>query len=60
MSSSLIFIGIALLLVISPLLSKITKLPVVVVEILLGSIAAWLGFLDADNEVFGKLAKIGF
>ncbi len=60
MSSSLIFIGIALLLVISPLLSKITKLPVVVVEILLGSIAAWLGFLNADNEVFGKLAQIGF
>lgn len=60
MSSSIIFIGIAFLIVISPVLSKITKLPVVVVEILLGSIAVWLGFLDTNNEVFKYLAKIGF
>ncbi|WP_309498801.1 cation:proton antiporter [Sulfurovum sp.] len=60
MSSSILFIGIAFLIVISPVLSKITKLPTVVVEILLGSAAVWLGFLDTNNEVFKYLAKIGF
>jgi Kef-type K+ transport system membrane component KefB len=60
MSSSALFIGVAFLIVISPIFSKITKLPIVVVEILLGSIAVWAGFLDANNEVFKYLAKIGF
>ncbi|MDX9756019.1 MAG: cation:proton antiporter, partial [Sulfurimonas sp.] len=60
MSSSALFIGIAFLIVISPVFSKITKLPIVVVEILLGSIAVWIGFLDPNNEVFKYLSKIGF
>ena len=60
MSSSALFIGIALLIVMSPVFSKITKLPIVVVEILLGSIAVWFGFLDTNNEIFKYLAKIGF
>ncbi|MDD5400638.1 MAG: cation:proton antiporter [Sulfurimonas sp.] len=60
MSSSILFIGIAFLLVISPVFSKITKLPIVVVEILLGSLAVWFGFLDTNNEIFKYLAKIGF
>jgi Kef-type K+ transport system membrane component KefB len=60
MSSSSIFISIALLLVLSPAVSKITRLPVVVIEIILGSLVTWLGFLETDNEVFDKLAKIGF
>ncbi|MEK6658455.1 MAG: cation:proton antiporter [Campylobacterota bacterium] len=60
MSSSTLFIGIAFLLVISPVFSKITRLPIVVVEILLGSIAVWFGFLDTNNDVFKYLAKIGF
>jgi Kef-type K+ transport system membrane component KefB len=60
MHSSLIFITIAFLLVLSPIFSKVTRLPIVVVEILLGAGAVWLGFLDGENEVFQKLAKIGF
>ncbi|MDP2892757.1 MAG: cation:proton antiporter [Sulfurimonas sp.] len=60
MSSSILFIGIAFLLVISPVFSKITKLPIVVVEILLGSIAVWFGLLDTNSEIFKYLAKIGF
>lgn len=60
MSSSILFIGIAFLLVISPVFSKITKLPIVVVEILLGSLAVWFGFLETNNDVFKYLAKIGF
>lgn len=60
MSSSALFIGIAFLIVISPVFTKFTKLPIVVVEILLGSVAVWLGFLDPNNEVFKYLSKIGF
>jgi Kef-type K+ transport system membrane component KefB len=60
MSSSILFIGIAFLLVISPVFSKITKLPIVVVEILLGSLAVWFGLLDTNSEIFKYLAKIGF
>lgn len=60
MSSSALFIAIAFLIVISPVFTKFTKLPIVVVEILLGSIAVWFGFLDPNNEVFRDLSKIGF
>lgn len=60
MSSSLFFIVIAFLIVISPIFSNLTKLPVVVVEILLGAAAVWFGFLDTNNEVFQNLSKIGF
>ncbi len=60
MSSSSLFIALAFLIVLSPVFSKITRLPVVVVEILLGSIAVWFGFLDPNNDVFKYLSKIGF
>lgn len=58
--TSILFIELALLIVLSPLFSNITKLPVAVVEILLGSIAVWVGFVEANNEVFKVLSKIGF
>ncbi len=60
MSSSSLFIALAFLIVLSPVFSKITRLPIVVVEILLGSIAVWFGFLDSNNDVFKYLAEIGF
>ena len=60
MSSSALFIALAFLIVLSPVFSKITRLPIVVVEILLGSIAVWFGFLDSNNDVFKYLAEIGF
>lgn len=60
MSSSALFIALAFLIVLSPAFSKITRLPIVVVEILLGSIAVWFGFLDPNNDVFKYLSKIGF
>lgn len=60
MSSSSLFIALAFLIVLSPVFSKITRLPIVVVEILLGSIAVWFGFLDSNNDVFKYLSKIGF
>lgn len=58
--TSILFIELALLIVLSPLFSNITKLPVAVVEILLGSIAVWIGFVEVNNEVFKVLSKIGF
>lgn len=60
MSSSALFIALAFLIVLSPVFSKITRLPIVVVEILLGSIAVWFGFLDSNNNVFKYLSEIGF
>lgn len=46
--------------VLSPIISRIFRLPTPVVEILLGSYAVWVGFLHIDNDVFKNLAKIGF
>ena len=46
--------------VLSPIISRIFRLPTPVVEILLGSYAVWIGFLHIDNDVFKNLAKIGF
>ncbi len=60
MSSSALFIALAFLIVLSPVFSKITRLPIVVVEILLGSIAVWFGFLNPNNDVFKYLSEIGF
>ncbi|MDD5157814.1 cation:proton antiporter [Sulfurimonas sp.] len=60
MSNSTLFISIAFLIVLSPIFSNRTKLPLAVVEILLGSVALWLGVLDSGNEVFKDLSKIGF
>lgn len=58
---NLIFLAhVVLLIVLSPILSRIFRLPTPVVEILLGTIAIWGGFLHADNDVFKNLSKIGF
>ena len=60
MSSSALFIGLAFIIVISPIVSNLTRLPTVVVEIILGALAVWFGLLDTDNDTFKKLSKIGF
>lgn len=58
---NLIFLAhVVLLMVLSPIISRIFRLPTPVVEILLGSLAVWLGILHVGNEVFKNLAKIGF
>jgi Kef-type K+ transport system membrane component KefB len=48
-----------MLILLSPFLSRVTKVPVVVVEILLGSLAAYLGLL-VENDLFKIIAKVGF
>ena len=42
-SNSVVIVTLSLLIMFSPFLSRVTKVPVVVVEILLGSIAAYFG-----------------
>jgi len=58
---NLIFLAhVVLLMVLSPIISRLFRLPTPVVEILLGTFAVWSGFLHVDNDVFKNLAKIGF
>jgi len=58
---NLIFLAhVVLLMVLSPIISRLFRLPTAVVEILLGTFAIWSGFLHVDNDVFKNLAKIGF
>ena len=59
MSNSAVIITLSLLVLLSPFLSRVTKIPVVVVEILLGSLAAYFGLL-VENELFKIIAKVGF
>lgn len=59
MSNSVVIVTLSLLIMLSPFLSRVTRLPVVVVEILLGSIAGYFGFL-VENELFKIIAKVGF
>lgn len=59
MSNSVVIITLSLLIMFSPFLSRVTRIPVVVVEILLGSIAAYFGLL-VENELFQIIAKVGF
>lgn len=58
--TSTLFIEIAILIILSPIISNLTKLPIVVVEIILGSLAFYIGFLDSDSDMFKSLSKIGF
>ena len=58
---NLIFLAhVVLLMVLSPIISRIFRIPTPVVEILLGSFAVWIGILHVGNDVFRSLAKIGF
>lgn len=57
----LVFLAqIVLLVLLSPVLSRIFRLPTPVVEILLGTFCVWVGFLTIDNDAFKNLSKIGF
>jgi Kef-type K+ transport system membrane component KefB len=58
-NSVMVIITLSLLVMFSPFLSRVTRVPVVVVEILLGSIAGYLGFL-VETELFKIIAKVGF
>jgi Kef-type K+ transport system membrane component KefB len=59
MGNTVVIITLSMLILLSPFLSRVTKVPVVVVEILLGSLAAYLGLL-VENDLFKIIAKVGF
>lgn len=59
MSNTVVIITLSMLVLTSPFLSHITRVPVVVIEILLGSVAGYFGFL-VENELFKIIAKVGF
>lgn len=51
---------IAILILIAPIFARYLRIPVSVIEIILGSLVVWFGFINADNEIFATIAKIGF
>jgi len=55
----ILIITLSLILLISPFLSNLLKLPISMIEITLGSVAASLGFLH-QNHIFDLLAEVGF
>lgn len=59
MNITMVIITLSLLVLLSPFLSHITRIPVVVIEILLGSLAGYFGLLE-ENELFKIIAKVGF
>ena len=54
-----LIITICAIIMIAPMLSKIIKAPVVVIEIVLGLIAGYLGLIY-ENETLKLIAKFGF
>ncbi len=59
MEDRIILIALPILIVISPFVSQIIKVPIAAVEILFGSIFGYFGLLN-ENEFFYFLSKIGF
>ncbi|HHD82053.1 MAG TPA: cation:proton antiporter [Campylobacterales bacterium] len=53
-------LAISLILVLSPHLSRLFKLPTAPIEILLGSILAVFGIISSSNEDFFLIAHVGF
>ncbi len=60
MSSEIsIIVTISLIIVASPLLSKLTKIPTIPIEIFLGSVAVSLSVIE-ENHLFTLVAELGF
>jgi len=58
-SSVIVIITLSLLVMFSPFLSRVTRVNVVVIEILLGSLAGYFGLL-VETSLFKIIAKVGF
>ncbi len=59
MEQFFLIITICIIIMAAPIVSKITKAPVVVIEITLGLLAGYIGLLY-DNEILKLIAKFGF
>ena len=55
-----LFSQVALLILLAPIFARTLKLPVAVVEIILGTFLAWFGLVDVDDDIFRNIAEIGF
>jgi Kef-type K+ transport system membrane component KefB len=55
----LIIISISIIIFISPLVSKFTKIPTVPIEIMLGAIAVYFSFI-VENSILELVAELGF
>ncbi|GHV06992.1 sodium:proton antiporter [Campylobacterota bacterium] len=60
MDNLLIISSLTVLIMVSPFFSRLSGVSVAVVEIVLGSIAAFFGFLDSNDTLFNSIAKVGF
>lgn len=58
-SEILIIISISIIIFISPLVSKFTKIPTVPVEIILGALAVYFSFI-VEHSIFELVAQLGF
>ena len=58
-NSTTIILTLSLLIWLSPFISKIVRMPIPPVEIILGSLFAYFGFID-DNPYFDLVAQTGF
>lgn len=59
MDNLVTFAIISILIVFAPFVSKVTKIPIVVVEMVLGALAYYLGIVK-HSEAFDTLAEVGF
>ena len=59
MSAEILIISLSVILLISPFLSNVLKLPISMVEITLGAVFSAAGFIH-HNEMFDLLAEVGF
>ena len=55
-----IIITISVIIAISPFLSKIIKIPITPIEIILGSIAGYFTFLTSEHHIFLLISEFGF
>ena len=51
---------VAILILIAPIFARYLRIPISVVEITLGALVVWFGFMNVDNGIFATIAKIGF
>lgn len=60
MQSVVLLSEIVILILFAPIFARTFKISVAVVEIILGALVVWLGFIDDGNEQLKDIAKIGF
>lgn len=55
-----ILVSISIIIFISPYFSKFLKIPIAPIEIMLGSVAGYFGFVDSDFHLLELISEVGF